>query len=227
MPRRWAGRGRLTLGARSVCRTLIRIVIARPLAVRSIAFGSVTLAVIAVVDRAAVAAGFAPAVAVGGVTVVQERLGPLDEGRDAELVQGARVTVGFTRAGPHVGGGPDGVELLTGHPGEQVAHPVAVVAADEFHVPLRLLAPLGDTVRVDLGDGAADRVGVPRRGAASGLGQHHVFHPPGQVEGQRCGQLGELGRLVPGQVTGTDRAQRRRQPGVQRDAHVDQVGRGA
>ena len=172
------------------------------------------------------AAGFAPAVAVGGVAVVQERLRPLDEGRDAELVQGARVTVGFTRAGPHVSGSPDGVELLAGHPGEQVSHPVAVVAADEFHVPLRLLTPCRHTFRINLGDRAADRVRMPRRSTPARFGEHHLFDPPGQVDAQRCGQLGELGRLVPGQVTGTDRAQGRGQPGVQRDAHINQAERG-
>src|SRR3954470_15974024 len=36
-------------------------------------------------DGTAVAAGFAPAVAVGGVAVVQERLGPLHQRGDAQL----------------------------------------------------------------------------------------------------------------------------------------------
>ena len=198
------------------------------IAVRALVAGTVVVVIVTLGrDGAAVAAGFAPAVAVGGIAVVQERLGPLHEGGDAELVEGARVTVGFAGAGPHVGGGPDGVELFTRHPREQLTHAVAVVAADQLHVLLRLLAPRRDTLGVDVGDGTADRVGVPRRSPPSRLGQHHVFHPPGQVEGQRRGQLGKFHRLVPGQVTSTDRAQRRRQPGVQRDAHVDQVGRGA
>src|SRR5206468_8274076 len=115
----------------------------------------------------AVAAGFAPAVAVGGVAVVQERLGPLHEGGDAELVEGARVTVGFTRPGPHVSGGPDGVELFTRHPGEQAPHPVAVVAANQCDVALRLLASRRGSLRVHVGDGAADRVRMPRRSPAA------------------------------------------------------------
>src|SRR3954451_15483264 len=99
---------------------IVRATAVRSIAVRSMAVRSgIALTAGVVVDGAAVAAGFAPAVAVGGVTVVQERLGPLDGGGDAELVEGARVAVGFTRSGPHVGGGPDRVELLAGHPGEQ------------------------------------------------------------------------------------------------------------
>src|SRR5438270_13777889 len=77
---------RRDLGARCIGRTVaIWLVAIWLVTVGPVVARTVFIRVVGVGDGAAVAAGCAPAVAVGGVAVVQERLGPLDEGGDAEL----------------------------------------------------------------------------------------------------------------------------------------------
>ena len=181
--------------------------------------------VVVVVERAAVAAGGAPAVAVGGVAVVQVGLGPLHQRGDPQLVQAARIAVGFTGAGPVVRAGPDGVELLGAHPGEQLAHPVPVVEPDQLHILLRLPPPGIRTVRVDPVDRPADDVGEPGRGQPARLGQHRRFDRAGLLVGQRRGPFGQDGGEIPAHPPGPQLGERHPQPGAQRDHGVDQLRR--
>jgi hypothetical protein len=113
-------------------------------------------------------------------------------------------------------------------PGEQLAHAVADVGADQRDVALGPPSSLGRACRIDAVDGSPYRVGMPGRRPAGGHRQDQLLDSPCILRRQARGPLGEHARFGPRQFAAGQGGQRvwvsRRQRRRGRDQAISRAG---